>query len=377
MQIGFDASFAINDSSGVGRYSYNLIKYLLEIDKKNRYLLFFNFFRCRSVKQAMIMKLIGDNQNVEVVINNYFGKLKDFIWHSGLVSPLKLYFGKLDIYHASCFQAFPGNIKIKNSLLTIHDLTYLVDPDFHQSKTKYYKKLTDNAVRQTSLIISDSKSTEQDLRKYYGKKLPPIKVIYPGIEKRFAPQSDDNIRQFKKQHTASSDYILFVGTLEPRKNLVRLIKSYQLLPKSLQAKYKLLIIGKRGWGDNLKKFAQSQQIIFCDFIPDKLLLNAYSGATLFVYPSLYEGFGFPPLEAMACGCPVITSNTSSLPEVVGKAALLIDPYKTEEITNALQVLLTSKDKCQELIKLGFKQAKKFSWTKCAQQVIKIYDDLNG
>lgn len=375
MRIGFDASFGINDCSGIGRYSYNLIKYLLKIDKKNHYLLFFNFFRSRSSKLAKINELISDNKNVDVIINNYFGAIKDFIWHNPFISPIDIYFKALDVYHACCFQAFPGKINLKKSVLTIHDLTYLVDADFHQAKTKYFQKLTENAISKASFIISDSQSTQNDLIKFYGHKLPPSKVIYPGIETKFHSQSQQNVQQFKARYTAGSDYILAVGTLEPRKNLARLIQAYQLLPVELQKKYKLLVVGKNGWDSKINDFRGSNNIIFANFIADNFLLAGYSGASLFVYPSLYEGFGFPPLEAMACGVAVVASNVSSLPEIVGAAAVLVDPYNVEDISRAMKNILVSQKTQDNLIARGLEQVKQFNWQQTAQKTLEIYQQL--
>ncbi|EKD56576.1 MAG: group 1 glycosyl transferase [uncultured bacterium] len=374
MRIGFDASFAINDASGVGRYSFNLIKNLLEIDNQNDYLLFINYYRNRLEKEKKINELVSNNKKVKIITNHLFGKIKDKIWFNPLISPINLYFGKLDLYHATCFQAFPKKIGDIKSVVTIHDLTYLVDKNYHQNLSNYYKKITINAVKKANTIITDSNATKNDLIKYFKTDSSKIQTIYLGIDNKFKPASSKEILEFKNKYTNGSEYILSVGTLEPRKNFPKLIEAYQQLPVAIQNQYKLLVIGKSGWGE-INQITNSQ-IIFTGFLSDEELITAYSGANVFVYPSLYEGFGFPPLEAMACGTPVITSNVSSLPEVVGNAAELINPYIVSEITKAIEKILINKDFANTLIKKCFAQSDKFTWSKTAQQTLEIYNRLD-
>lgn len=403
MKIGLDASFAINDESGVGRYSFNLIKNLLAIDRKNQYILFFNYFRNRVEKDKKINELVGDNKNVKIIKNHLLGKIKDKIWENPLIYPINLYFGQLDLYHATCFQAYPKKIIATKSIVTIHDLTYLVDQNFHQNLSKYYQKITANAVKKADLIIADSNSTKNDLIKYFPIKSDQIKTVYPGVDDKFKPANKGDILEFKNKYTSGSEYILSVGTLEPRKNLSRLIEAYQKLPMALQNQYKLLIIGRSGWGkqenvecthSTLQQVQSGEQgrttssgqemqnaelkknnIIFTGFLSDDELVKAYSGASLFIYPSLYEGFGFPPLEAMACGVPVITSDVSSLPEVVGDGAILVNPYDVDEISKTIQKVLLNSSLQKELIQNSKKNIKKFSWFKTANVTLELYNKI--
>lgn len=176
-------------------------------------------------------------------------------------------------------------------------------------------------------------------------------------------------------------YILAVCTLEPRKNLVRLVRAYALLPNTLRQKYSLVLVGKSGWNNQelnqtIRDLNLTDKVKMTGFVQDQDLPYFYNGAAVFAYPSLYEGFGLPPLEAMSCGAPVLTSKVSSLTEVVEDAALTVDPYNEEEIARHLKSILTSSKIAQSLREKGLAQAKKFSWDKAAKETIKVYNSFN-
>ena len=185
--------------------------------------------------------------------------------------------------------------------------------------------------------------------------------------------------EFKKKHDITFPFILYLGTLEPRKNLKSLILAYNEIKKKFP-EYKLIIGGAKGWGyknifqiiDNL---GIDKDIIFTGYIPEKDLPSLYNSAELFVYPSFYEGFGLPPLEAMACGTPVITSNTSSLPEVVGNAGIMVDPNNVNQLADAMYKVLTDDNLRRDMIKKGLKRAKMFSWKKTAKETLKVYEEV--
>jgi len=372
MIIGLDASFAINDQSGIGRYSKNLIKNILKFDKNNHYVLFFNFFNNKKYKLSKIDELIGQSKNVKTIINNFPGKIKDWLWDNTVISPIDLFFKNIDIYHAVCFQAMPDKIpKNIKTILTIHDLTYFLDKKFHLDKTNYYISKTKKAIKNANYIISDSLSTKKDIIKYFPNHAE-ISVIPLGIEENFF-QILDKKNNIKSKYTNSKEYLLSVATIEPRKNLKKLIESYSNLPINIQDKYKLLLVGKKGWEDLLN--INNKNVITTGFVSDSDLLNIYSSAKIFLYPSLYEGFGLPPLEAMAQKIPVITSNISSLPEVVNNAAIKINPSNVDEIRNSIIKLLSDKILYKHYQQAGFKNAKLFSWDKTTQNTLKIYNNV--
>ena len=219
-----------------------------------------------------------------------------------------------------------------------------------------------------------------DLCEVYAPDLTPYDPLLPKDQKKimetlkhwpkFTPSL--KVKTYKKKYKLEKPYILSVGTKEPRKNIKRLIEAFVSLGRS---DIELVLVGKRGWGEEVE--VGKAKVKELGFVEDKDLPALYSGAILFAYPSLYEGFGFPVLEAMACGCPVITSNISSLPEVVGQTALLVYPKETKEIANAINTLLNDDKLRQKLVKNGLEQAKKFSWEKTANQMIKTYQDINN
>lgn len=372
MKIGIDASFAINDQSGIGRYSNNLIKNIIKFDKNNHYVLFFNFFNNKKYKLACVEKLIGGSKNVDIIINNFPGKIKDWLWDNKLISPIDLFFKKIDIYHAVCFQAMPDKIpKNIKSILSIHDLTYFLNKKFHLDKTNYYRIKTKKAIKNANHIISDSVSTKKDIIKYFPNH-SKIDVVPLGIEEKFF-QINQKCVDIKAKYTNGSDYLLSVATIEPRKNLKKLIKSYCKLPINIQNKYKLLLVGKKGWEEKFN--IDNKNIITTGFVSEEDLLKIYNSAKIFLYPSLYEGFGLPPLEAMAQKIPVITSNISSLPEVVNNAAIQINPYNENEIISSILKLLSDKILYKHYQNAGFKNAKLFSWEKTAKDTINIYNSF--
>jgi len=235
---------------------------------------------------------------------------------------------------------------------------------------KAHTRHLNKAKRLADLILTDAHSTKKDLVEY-GIDEKKIKVIHLAAASIFKPQTNKTkLNQTKANYGLTRPYILSAATNEPRKNLKKLIKAYQ----ALKLKVDLVIVGKFGWGD---KLTQQKRIKILGFVPDKDLADLYSGAKALAYPSLYEGFGLPVLEALSCGCPVITSNISSLPELGGQAAIYVNPHQTKSITRALRYVLSlSPSKRQNLKKQSLKQASKFSWDKTARLTLKAYREVS-
>jgi len=368
MKIGIDISQIVY-GTGVSVYTKNLIENLLKIDHENQYLLFASSLRRRKELHRYIAVLLKCYPNVSAKIFPFPPTLLSFIWNSLHVLPIENFIGNIDIFFSSDWTQPPAK---RAKLITIvHDLVPWRYPKTltkkiiatHYNRMKWVKKEVD-------AIIADSQSTKNDLIKIVKIPKRKIYIIYPGIDKkRFYLQSEEKINQIKRKY-GLSNYILAVSTQEPRKNFIRIIKAFKKLKnKNLQ----LAIAGKYGWGEETQKLKNSktQKLKTLGYVPDEDLAPLYSGAQCFVYPSLYEGFGLPILEAMSCGCPVITSNTSSMPEVAGKAAILINPRKTIEITQAIDKIINSKKLAEKLSKKGIEQAKKFSWEKTARRVVSI------
>lgn len=352
---------------GLEVYTHNLIKNLLRVGQNNKY-----FF-------------IKDNRNTgfpninKITIN--LGKtparkvLKNSFDLSGIVKKYQL-----DIVHDPAQMGpflFSTNAM---KILTIYDLFPLTHPQTSPSKYTpvIYKYLLPHVLKRTDVIIAGSESTKKDILRYFPSLRGKIIVIYAAADKSF--RQINNPDRIKKKYNLNTPFIFALGTLSPRKNLLTLIKAFSKL-KIRGFKHKLVIGGQKGWKyENIFKDAsdlvEKNEIIFTGFIPDNDLPYFYNLADLFVFPSLYEGFGIPILEAMACGCPMITSNISSMPEVGGDAALYINnPLDTDELTDKIKKVLFEKGLKEDLIKKGLVQAAKFSWEKTARETIKVYEEV--
>jgi glycosyltransferase involved in cell wall biosynthesis len=234
------------------------------------------------------------------------------------------------------------------------------------------------SIKKADIIIAVSYSTKRDIINYFEIKEEKIKVVYPGVESRFRPIR--NIKEYRLRNNLPSKMILNVGTLEPRKNVVTLIKAFKKLRKLGFKNYKLVIAGDKGWlykpiFDEIKSSGLQKEVLFLGCVKDEDLPILYNCADVFVYPSFYEGFGFPPLEAMACGIPVITSNTSSLPEVVDNAGIMVDPDDVNSLCNAMYNVLKDKELWHQMSKKGLERAKLFSWKETAKKILEIYDEV--
>lgn len=290
------------------------------------------------------------------------------IWFklTGMVTQLKG--PQIDIWHAT----MPLPIRIKNAkkITTIHDLIPLIMPYVTLDNKKFFYRCIQESLQHSDLVIADSESTRKDILNFFDCNPDKICVAYPSIV--FMPVDSEEIsKNLQKYGLKPKGYVLFVGAIEPRKNLVRLFDAYA----AMDTEKPLVVVGKRAWlweeavksGERL-----SGRVKFLDYVPSRDLGYLYSGALFFIFPSLYEGFGLPPLEAMFYGCPVITSNVSSLPEVCGNAALYIDPYDILSIKDAIQALLESPKMREKLSEAGKKRSEIFNVENCARALYSAY-----
>jgi glycosyltransferase involved in cell wall biosynthesis len=288
-----------------------------------------------------------------------------------------------DIYHSSYFPLPDRSILGKlPRVLTIYDLIPILFNEFVTTTVRQrFLKTLDSIDKNRDWFTAISEHSKQDFCEHTGVEVDRVFVTHLAADKHFYPVNDlefiQNVR--KKYHIPEAPYLLSLCTLEPRKNLQLLIRCFsQIIESNPSLNVNLVLVGVSGWKNNeifqeaVKNPRVKSRIIFTGFLPDEDLSPIYSGATAFVYPSLYEGFGLPPLEAMQCGTPVITSNTSSLPEVVGDAGITIDPKQEDDLCQALLDIINDSNLRDRLSQQGIERAKLFSWEKCAKQTIEVY-----
>jgi glycosyltransferase involved in cell wall biosynthesis len=230
--------------------------------------------------------------------------------------------------------------------------------------------------REVDLIIAVSEATKKDTIEILNIPEEKIRVVYEAAPEDLKQIKDKKIiEKVKKKYGIKGDYLLSVATLEPRKNLKRIIEAWRLVQSAKNKEQSLVIAGKQGWGEDLnsKLKTRNSKILFTGYVSREELSVLYSGANCFVFTSLYEGFGLPILEAMKCGCPVLTSNISSMPEVAGEAGILVNPLEVKDIARGIIEVIRDKEIREALRKKGFEQVKKFSWEKAARETLKLYE----
>ncbi|MFH1598439.1 MAG: glycosyltransferase family 1 protein [Patescibacteria group bacterium] len=371
MRIGIDCRTILNpgkgEQAGVGHYTYYLIKNLLKNDKKNQYVLFFDYrvTKTREFKQ----------KNVEVKYFPFseYKKFLPFSYSHMLISAF-ISRAKLDIYHS------PANVIPYTysgpSVITVHDLAIYKHPEWFPRGQKFSTRLlVPKSLHKAKRIIAVSQATKKDIIKLFKIPAHKIDVIYEGV---FREKPKVGFQAVKKKHGLADDYILFLGTIEPRKNLIGLVHAYAELIKNKRfSKYQLVIAGAKGWKEGevfktIRKMKLEDRVLYLGYVAHQDKLSLISNAKVFIFPSYYEGFGLPILEAMELGAPVITSNVSSIPEVTNHSAVHINPTKEKEIVQALAKVLGSAVVRRKLRAAGINKAKQFSWQKCAQQTGAVY-----
>ncbi|MFA4991727.1 MAG: glycosyltransferase family 1 protein [Candidatus Omnitrophota bacterium] len=353
MKIGIDIRSTLKSSTGIGRYTINLIKALAAADTKNSYRLYsrkriFDFKR-------RLPPLPGKNFSHRV---DYFKR--------GINAVLP----DMEAFHTSSFDL--ERPKKARYVVTIHDVIVKAYPFVHEPRTisrieGQLKKILDDA----DSLIADSHNTKSDLMKFYNVDDSRIRVIYPGVSVRAGERAGGVFAGRR-----DGGYILFVGTLEPRKNAQGLIKAFNRLKKNFGISHKLYICGMKGWmyEDIFREYENSEfkkDIIFKGYVPDAELAGLYGNASVFAYPSFYEGFGFPIVEAFGHGAPVVTSSTSSCGEIAGDGALLVNPDNHEEIGDAILRIIRDEDLRRGLVKRGMERARVFTWENTAREFLSV------
>jgi glycosyltransferase involved in cell wall biosynthesis len=357
---------------GIGTYVRNLLRHLARIDESTDYIVL-----CRERDTAAVKKL---GMNFRAVPE----KSRPYSIREQLTVPLDLRRERVDLFHAPHYVLPP--LTPCPSVVTIHDCIHLRFPQYLPNRVAYAYARASLwiATHRSHRVLTVSEASKRDILRYFRVPEKKIDVIYNAIDERFGQAPDpEEIERVRERYQLDGPFILYAGNIKPHKNLERLIEAFHSLRRGggFDA-VRLLIIG-----DEISKYATLRRAVhrhklhkyvrFFGFVPVQTLASLYRLASVFVFPSLYEGFGLPPLEAMASGTPVITSNVSSLPEVVGDAALLIDPYEPEAIADAMRRVLTDADLREQMRARGFERAREFSWDRSVRRVREIYGEVLG
>ncbi len=362
-----DSISLMSSLTGIGRYTYEVSKKLKKIESfEIEY--FYGYYSTDLMKSST---KIGIKNLKSTIAKNPFIKQ---IARKFLTLSSRLFGKKYDLYWQPNFIPNSG-IKANKIVTSVHDFSFILHKDFHLKESiAYFENNFFQNLYRSDMIITGSNYSKQEILERTNFTEDKIRVIYHGIDHNLFKVYQDIELNFE----LPSKFILSVGTVEPRKNLLGLLKAYNLLDEQLKKEYKLILVGFKGWENSeiMELMNQNKESIeYLGFISDEELAKVYNLATCFLFPSFYEGFGLPPLEAMACGTPVVSSNSSSLPEVGGDAVVYCDPYSIEDIKNKIEMVLINSELQQTMVSKGLKQAKKFSWEKSAQEHKELFDEV--
>lgn len=394
MKIGIDIRVLMDEHySGISEYTANLLTAILRQndaleglsgDKSDDYRLFYNSFHDL---QARLAPWTGNKS--QLIGTHWPNKIFNYFLQKFCSWPkLDRVLGGVDIFWSPHFNftSLSSGSKAPLKINTVHDLSFLRYPEFFSARKNFWHHALDveKILRAADKIVAVSENTKNDIIELIGIAPEKIQVIYPGNNIKKKEISSIDTQKLKEKYHLSDNFILYVGNIEPRKNILGLIEAFNALraasalnPEDRFKNLQLVLAGGAGWKNKAiytawQKSFYKNDIKFLGYINELEKTILYSQASVFAYPSFYEGFGFPPLEAMTYGLPVVCSNVSSLPEVVGDAALMINPFKTEEIADALEKVLTEENLRTDLIARGYERIKLFSWDKTAAEYLELF-----
>lgn len=361
--IAVDLRALVRQPSGIGFFTLSLLGELARRDR-NRYV---------GMAQAPVY---GEEQllrsGVEV---EYHGAPMGLLWQQ-LIVPRRLRKGDLDLFWSPLL-TLPLVLEVP-AVVTVHDLTPMLFPETHSLKVRAsFTPFIRPTIEVAACVVTDSRATADDLRTQFPQARRKIEVVYPGIDRDFGPASETEIRAFRQKIDCPDGFVLFVGSLEPRKNLPMLLEAWAGLKRSDSSIPPLVLAGSIGWKSRglIRRIRSLERlgVRYLDHLDRSTLVRLIQSASVLTLPSLYEGFGLPAAEAMACGVPTVVANTSSLPEVVGDAGLLIEPDDGSALAAALARVLRDRALAAELSARGLERAKRFDWTTAAEQMERIFD----
>ena len=376
-KIFIDAVSLLSSLTGIGRYTYEISKKLHELSSSS-YELYFNYgYRSKELygyfdkpsqkyQKTKMFQNFRKKFTVIKKLSRYYYKYKVIFYRT-----------TYDIYFQPSF--IPNqNIKAKRVICTIHDFSFLHD-DWHPKERVEYLKKNINLAKKADHIITGSNFTKQEIIDYMQIPQDKISVIYHGVNHElYKPYPQNELQETKAKFDLPKKFLLFVGSIEPRKNLLTLLRAYNLLTNEEKGELPLILVGFKGWSNQeiMQEIEKNRDFIrYLGFVSDSELAHIYNLATVFIYPSLYEGFGLPPLEAMACGTPVIVSSVASLPEVCGDAAIYVEPTDHIDIKNKILVIAKDEKLREELSQKSKAQAAFFSWEKSAIEHFEVFEKV--
>lgn len=377
MRIAIDYTAGIRQAAGIGNYVRNLVAAMLAQDSSNQYTLLTSG---RPTRERPLPEAANVRGRSITIPDRYL----NLVWYRWRLPLYATYFsGQVDIYHGPDFVLPPIGRK-PHKVVTVHDVAFLEHPEYAvPSLAAYLKKVVPEAVATADVVCTVSQEVSRTLMKHFQVPREKLTEIPNGVGPYFR-RITDPILLGATQHKFGLRHplILAVGTMEPRKNHLGLIRAFYKLQKQKKKKgpAMLALVGGKGWLYEetqalVAELKLENKVRFLGRVSDFELVTLYSQADVFVFPSFFEGFGVPPLEAMACGVPVITSNTSALPEVVGDAALLIDPHDIGAIANAISQVLENEQLQEQLRQKGYERAKQYTWAESARKMLSVYQKL--
>lgn len=377
-RIGLDVTAALTQGGGIGRYTRELVRALVELDNGR---FSFHLFAARQTRPPAVPDPLPAGPRIHYKTAPLDERWLYRLWYRArLPAPVQWATGPLDLFHSPDFVLPPVGGGIP-TLLTVHDLSFVHYPAVYpESLVNYLNRVVPWSIGRATHVLADSAATRRDLMAIWQVPAEKITVLYSGVDGQFQRVEDKaTLTAVRTRYNlGDAPYLLTVGTVQPRKNYQMLIRAFA--PIAAAWPHNLVIAGGKGWLyqemlDEVARQGLEGRVRFIGFVDDPDLPALYSGAALFLFPSLYEGFGLPLLEAMQCGVPVLTSDASSLPEVVGETAVLLSPHTPTLWTDALHALLSDPEHRHQLSAAGPLRAAQFTWQKAARQLLQLYHSL--